>query len=112
MKEKSRLQNSSNIEDEVENVVDLPRHKILTYEGFCDKEDGFCKLRPSKCLHGLFDQGNLAKNIRMFDHFYSQQISCDTDFDERYFINHKGLQHTPIKLVSPMTNFSITPVAL
>ena len=28
------------------------------------------------------------------------------DFDERFFINANGLQHTPIKLVSPGINFA------
>ena len=28
------------------------------------------------------------------------------DFDERFFINANGLQHTPIKLVSPGFNFT------
>ena len=39
-------------------------------------------------------------------------MSCDVDFDERFFINHNGLQHTPIKLVSPINNYSSTPQAL
>ena len=30
----------------------------------------------------------------------------EVDFDERFFINHNGLQHTPIKLVSPMNTYS------
>jgi len=31
-------------------------------------------------------------------------MNCDIDFDERFFINLNGLQHTPIKLVSPLMN--------
>ena len=37
---------------------------------------------------------------------------CEIDFDERFFINHNGLQHTPIKLVSPLGITNITPVTL
>ena len=33
-------------------------------------------------------------------------MNHEVDFDERFFINHNGLQHTPIKLVSPMNNYS------
>ena len=82
MKAKSRLRNFSNIEDEIDSTFVQPRHPLITYEGICElrvnqttpaendeevKNNDHCKLRPSKCLHGLYDQGNLAKNIRMFD---------------------------------------------
>ena len=40
-------------------------------------------------------------------------MSTDADFDERFFINHNGLQHTPIKLISPISYAnSNTPNAL
>jgi len=63
-------------------------------------------------LHGIYDQGNLIKNVRMLDQYYAQQMNCEIDFDERFFINHNGLQHTPIKLVSPLGITNITPVNL
>lgn len=76
MKAKSRLRNFSNIEDEIDSTFVQPKHPLITYEGICGlqsndstsaENNDHCKLRPSKCLHGLYDQGNLAKNIRMFD---------------------------------------------
>lgn len=99
MKAKASLRCFSNIEDEIDSVFEQPRHPLITYEGIFaatdqqepEQVDGFCKLRPSKCLHGLYDQSNLAKNVRMIDQYYGQQISWDADFDERYFINHNGL---------------------
>ena len=42
---------------------------------------------------------------------YGQSIAWDTDFDERYFINLNGLQHTPIKLKSPLQNFPFSRAA-
>ena len=65
----------------------------MTYEGICDQddEDKYCQVRPSKCLHGIFDQGNLTKNIRAFDQYYAQQMNFGVDFDERFFINANGL---------------------
>ena len=48
----------------------------MTYEGICDQtnqaEDKYCQIKPSKCLHGIFDQGNLNKNIRTFDQYYAK----------------------------------------
>ena len=68
----------------------------MTYEGVCDQdssqtEDIFCHARPSKCLHGIYDQGNLNKNIRMLDQYYAQQMNFGVDFDERFFINANGM---------------------
>ena len=115
MKLKARLRSFNNIEDEVEGSFELSRHPLMTYQGIIDKDeekvDGFCKLRASKCLHGLYDSDNLAKNIRMLDQVYGQNITWDTDFDERYFINLNGLQHTPIKLKSPLQNFPFARAA-
>jgi len=40
-------------------------------------------------------------------------MNTEADFDERFFINHNGLQHTPIKLISPISyNSNTTPVAI
>lgn len=36
-------------------------------------------------------------------------MGLEVDFDERFFINYNGLQHTPIKLVSPINNYSSLP---
>lgn len=46
------------------------------------------------------------------DMYYAQQMNCEINFDERFFINLDGLQHTPIKLVSPMNNYSGSSKAL
>ena len=77
MKQKARLRSFNNIDDEVEGSFESSsRHPLMTYQGIIesgkvDEEttqvDGFCKLRASKCLHGLYDSENLAKNIRMLD---------------------------------------------
>ena len=95
----------------------MPRHLPITYDGICDQSsiqgDPHCLDRPIKCLHGIFDQRNLHKNIRFVDQHYSTLMNCEADFDERFFINHNGLQHTPIKLISPISYCSNnTPVAL
>jgi hypothetical protein len=123
MKLKSRLQGFSRLDDEIdaENNVEVPRHPLMSYKEIFDQENNnnvpsddsnFCSLRPSKCLHGIYDKSNINRNIRLLDQYYQLQMSSEVDFDERFFINYNGLQHTPIKLVSPISNFSNTPVAL
>ncbi len=88
----------------------------MTYEGICDSDsiigDRICHVRPTKCIHGIFDQGNLNRNIKLLNQYYAQHMNSDVDFDERFFINLNGIAHTPIKLVSPMSNFTKAPVAL
>lgn len=121
MKIKARLHCFSALDDVFEGEADkvedvLPRHLPMTYEGVCDDSsiqgDRHCLDRPSKCLHGMFDQSTLNKNIRHVDQYYAQQMNSEADFDERFFINHNGLQHTPIKLISPISYCTNTPVAL
>ena len=117
MKVKKRLLGFSSLDEEIdaENNVEVPKHRTMSYQGICDQDDAkgshYCNLRPSKCLHGIFDQGNLNRNVRLLDQYYSQHMNYDVDFDERFFINLNGLQHTPIKLVSPINSYN-TPVAL
>ena len=112
MKGKARLQGFSSIEDDIEpnNNQEVPRHHPTTYEGICNREDtsgdSYCHNRARKCLHGIYDQGNLNRNIKLLDQYYVNQMSTDVDFDERFFINHNGLAHTPIKLISPINYYS------
>ena len=77
MKVKARLYGFSSLEDEIdaeEDSAEVPRHFPMTYEGICNKDNAsredYCPVRPTKCLHGIFDQGNLNKNIRMLDQYY------------------------------------------
>ncbi len=88
----------------------------MTYEGICDSDsitgDRVCHVRPTKCIHGIFDKENLNRNIKLLNQYYAQHMNSDVDFDERFFINLNGIAHTPIKLVSPMSNFTKAPVAL
>jgi len=73
MKNKARLQGFTSIEDEVypDRSAEGLRHLPLTYEGIFDddsiKGDRHCSARPSKCLHGILDKGNLNRNIRLMD---------------------------------------------
>jgi len=101
MKSKSRLQGFSCLDDEidVENNVEVPRHPLISYKGILDEDNNtlssdsnnFCSLRPSKCLHGIYDKSNLNRNIRLMDQYYQLQMSSEVDFDERFFINYNGL---------------------
>lgn len=78
MKAKARLQGFTQLdEDEDEERHEGPsRHFPLTYEGICNTSNeatdntNFCPLRPSKCLHGIYDKGNLARNVRLLDQYY------------------------------------------
>jgi hypothetical protein len=109
MKSKGHLLGFSSIQDE-NGYLETHQHRPLTCEGICDDEsikgERHCLLRPSKCLHGMFDHGNLTTNNHILDRYYARQMDKNIDFDERFFFNLNGLQNTPIKLVSPLYHFS------
>ena len=59
LKLNSRLRSFNNIEDQFEGSYELSRHSLMANGGVFGQDeeniDRFCKLRPSKCLHGLYD---------------------------------------------------------
>jgi hypothetical protein len=41
--------------------------------------------------------------VRLLNQYYGKQLSFNTDFDERYFIDINGLSRTPLKLINSMS---------
>lgn len=87
MKQKGRLQGFTSIDDEsseeehpnkkkqARSQEPCDVHYPLTYIGMQERlesEGSKCDAPSSKCLHGIFDQANLTRNVRLLDNYYQK----------------------------------------